>query len=76
MTIQYRCDGPDCVSMLTEDDTRIELAVVNEPLEPSEDGMGWETARLLHIGFTGTHHFHSAACLGAWAMDRSLNGER
>lgn len=76
MTVAYRCDGPDCVTVLDKDAPRIALVVENEPPpEPPDwatDGPP-ELDYLLTIGFEGDHHFCSASCLATWAYRRHLD---
>lgn len=83
MTIQYRCDGPDCAVMMDEDDGRIALDIV-EP-SPSvtvsvndEEVEGEYVTAVAYASFgfgSGTHHFHSPACLASWAMAKHLEDE-
>ena len=70
MTAVYRCDGPDCESIMGKDDARLELLVQEPPHVPEE---GEYPVLELAFGFEGDHHFCGPTCLATWAMRRHLD---
>lgn len=75
MTIAYRCDGPDCSTLMDEDTTKIALTVEKkiEPqsMEPDEDGI-FPVIEIASFGMMNDTHFCSMACLASWAMTKHL----
>jgi hypothetical protein len=76
MTIAYRCDGPDCATLMDDEVTKISLTVEKkiEPqtFEPDEDGM-LPTIEIQAFGLLNDRHFCSMACLSAWAFAKQLD---
>lgn len=82
MTIQFKCNGPECSRVMGKDEYRIFLGVHEPPQETvghtiNEEGVEYDFTETTLLSFDSTEflgdkHFCSPTCLTAWGYAEAL----